>query len=104
MDFLDLRRKTLVTVDEGTSTARIESYNVHLLATLRRSSGREGIVCLADFPDFGVYMVPKDMVADIARQTYEDMLKELESGSPSMKKIEDYKIRLRKYGGNKCRK
>ena len=104
MYFSEFRRKTLVTVDEGTSTARIESYNVHLLSTLRRSSGREGIVCLADFPDFGVYIVPKDMVSDIARQTYEDMLKELESGSPPKKELENYKKRIRKFGGNKCRK
>lgn len=104
MYFSGFRRKTLVIVDEESSTARIESYNVHLLATLRRSSCREGVVCLADFPCFGVYLVPKEMVSVLARETYEDMLKELETGSPPKKKIENNKKRLRKFGGKKCRK
>ena len=93
--------KTSITYDEDTSMARIESYNVHLLETLRRSSGRQGVVCISDFPDFGVYVVPKEMVSVLAEKTFENMMSEASDYFLNENKTR-FKKRMRKFGGNKC--
>ena len=93
MYFSRNHKQTHVTVDEAAGTAKIETFNAHMLPILREATKREEASCVCDVLGFGVYIVPKNTVEYIALETVKAVLAEEPFTS---KQCSDKKIR-RKY-------